>query len=91
MLRVSFEKPQQQGKRLLLTIMERESRRVVIMSNAIVLQGKEDFIEFCLCRMVPEDELFVVNVQLGSSQENISAYVNDSLDRQVCFPSEGDT
>lgn len=81
MLRVSFDKSPQQGERLLLTVMERESRRVAVMSNAIAMQGKEDFVEFCLCRMVPEDELFVINVQLGGRQENISAYVNESLDR----------
>lgn len=42
--------------------MERESRRVVIMSSVIIIQKNEEFVEFPLCGMVPEDELFIVNV-----------------------------
>lgn len=69
--------------------MERESRRVVVMSSAIKIREKEEFVEFSLCGMVAEDELFIINVQLGSQQESINAYVNESLDRWISFQGEG--
>ena len=66
MLRVSFEKPLTRRERLLLTIMERESRRVAIMSSVIAVREKEQFVEFNLCGMVSENELFRINLQFGA-------------------------